>query len=262
MRPTLLWAAGLFDLGRDDPPGKGNTGCFNDFNHVDATTMSMDDADNENEGRVAGMHRTNALGEGMTPDGAVVDLGPAVPWCTCILGSNLEPPRDVAHVQFIEDRVEAGTWCRNGEGLQPVRFGGRRREEATGARQRVGRAEPRDELPNRRRWTARAADARVVTLSFCTRGAKSLRLQRRRPSSPLRPAPERPVDGGSRPSSTIRPTRRLGSTSSRARLERLASSSDALVGSALVHPTTGDSHELIERLGAGSSAWDVPRASR
>ncbi len=57
-----------------------------------------------------------------------------------------------------------------------------------------------------------------------------------------------------RPSSTIRPTRRLGSTSSRARLERLASSSDALVGSALVHPTTGDSYELIERLGAGSSA--------
>ena len=99
VRPTLLWAAGLLDL-RDVAPGKGNTGhCFNDFNHVDATTMSMDDADNENEGRVAGMHRTNALGEGIR---AASDptLGPGGSWCTCILGSNLEPPRDVAHVQF------------------------------------------------------------------------------------------------------------------------------------------------------------------
>jgi len=66
-----------------------------------------------------------------------------------------------------------------------------------------------------------------------------------------------------RPPSTSRPTRRLVPTTSRARLGRLASprassssssSSDALVGSTLVNPTTGDSYELIERLGAGSSA--------
>ena len=116
VRPRLLWAAGLLDL-RDVAPGKGNTGhCFNDFNHVDATTMSMDDADNENEGRVAGMHRTNALGEGIRV-ASDPTLGPGGSWCTCILGSNLEPPRDVAHVLSIEDRVEAGVGAGRGEGF-------------------------------------------------------------------------------------------------------------------------------------------------
>jgi hypothetical protein len=34
-------------------PGQGNTGhCFNDFNHVDATTMTLDMSDNENRGQV------------------------------------------------------------------------------------------------------------------------------------------------------------------------------------------------------------------
>merc|ERR1712216_418517 len=47
VRPKLLWAAGLRDL-TNVAPGKGNTGhCFNDFNHVDATTMLMQTADNE-----------------------------------------------------------------------------------------------------------------------------------------------------------------------------------------------------------------------
>lgn len=99
VRPKLLWAAGLRDM-RDVAPGKGNTGhCFNDFNHVDATTMSMDNADNENGGRVVGMHFNNPLGEGIR---AASDptLGPGGSWCTCILGSASEPPKDVAHVQF------------------------------------------------------------------------------------------------------------------------------------------------------------------
>ena len=58
MRPKLLWAAGLRDV-RD--VGKGYTGhCFNDFNHVDATTMLMHTADNEHDGSVRGMLYTRA----------------------------------------------------------------------------------------------------------------------------------------------------------------------------------------------------------
>ena len=65
VRPKLLWAAGLKDL-TNVPPGKGNTGhCFNDFNHVDATTMILEHADNKNQGRVAGMAYDNPLGEGI-----------------------------------------------------------------------------------------------------------------------------------------------------------------------------------------------------
>jgi hypothetical protein len=55
VRPKLLWAAGLRDL-TNVAPGKGNTGhCFNDFNHVDATTMLMQTADNEHDGSVRGI---------------------------------------------------------------------------------------------------------------------------------------------------------------------------------------------------------------
>ena len=56
VRPKLLWAAGLRDV-RNVAPGKGYTGhCFNDFNHVDATTMLMHTADNEHDGSVRGMY--------------------------------------------------------------------------------------------------------------------------------------------------------------------------------------------------------------
>ena len=99
VRPKLLWAAGLKDL-TNVPPGKGNTGhCFNDFNHVDATTMILEHADNKNQGRVAGMAYDNPLGEGIR---AARDdtMGEGGSWCTCILGSAQEPPADVAHVQF------------------------------------------------------------------------------------------------------------------------------------------------------------------
>ena len=60
VRPKLLWAAGLRDV-RNVAPGKGYTGhCFNDFNHVDATTMLMQTADNEHDGSVRGMLYTRA----------------------------------------------------------------------------------------------------------------------------------------------------------------------------------------------------------
>jgi len=99
VRGKLLWAAGLKDL-RDVPPGRGNTAhCFNDFNHVDATTMRMEDADNENGGRVAGMAYANPLGAGIRV-ARDESMGEGGSWCTCILGSNAEPPKDVAHVQF------------------------------------------------------------------------------------------------------------------------------------------------------------------
>jgi hypothetical protein len=99
VRPALLRAAGLVDLG-NVPPGQGNTQhCFNDFNHVDATTMVLAHADNSNRGRVAGMAYDNPLGDGIR---AARDetMGEGGSWCTCILGSAQEPPADVAHVQF------------------------------------------------------------------------------------------------------------------------------------------------------------------
>jgi len=99
VRPALLRAAGLVDLG-NVPPGQGNTQhCFNDFNHVDATTMTLEHSDNNNEGRVAGIAYNNPLGAGIR---AARDptMGEGGSWCTCILGSGQEPPRDVAHVQF------------------------------------------------------------------------------------------------------------------------------------------------------------------
>ena len=81
-------------------PGKGNTGhCFNDFNHVDATTMLMQTADNEHDGSVRGIAVGNQLGEGIRA-ASLPDAGPGGTWCTCSLGANQEPPHDVAHVQF------------------------------------------------------------------------------------------------------------------------------------------------------------------
>ena len=83
VRPALLWAAvslhpsapiswpclwvfqGLRDL-EHARPGHGYTGhCFNDFNHVDATTMEMANAHNENDGAVRGIAIGNQLGPGI-----------------------------------------------------------------------------------------------------------------------------------------------------------------------------------------------------
>ena len=77
VRPKLLWAAGLRDL-TNVAPGKGNTGhCFNDFNHVDATTMLMQTADTEHDGSVRGIAVGNQLGEGIRA-ASLPDAGPGV----------------------------------------------------------------------------------------------------------------------------------------------------------------------------------------
>ena len=99
VRSLLLWAAGLRDL-RDVAPGAGNTGhCFNDFNHVDATTMTLDVSDNENRGQVEGIAFGNRLGPGIRV-ASLPDAGPGGSWCTCAQGGAAEPPQDVAHLQF------------------------------------------------------------------------------------------------------------------------------------------------------------------
>ena len=99
VRGLLLWAAGLRDL-RDVAPGEGNTShCFNDFNHVDATTMTLDVSDNENRGKVQGIAFGNRLGPGIRV-ASDPELGPGGTWCTCCQGGAAEPPADVAHVQF------------------------------------------------------------------------------------------------------------------------------------------------------------------
>lgn len=99
VRKNLLWAGGLADL-PDAVPGEGYTGhSFNDFNHCDLTAMGGEEAHNENEGRVAGIHRQNKLGKGITI-ASLPELGPGGSWSTCMIGCNKEPPQDVAHVQF------------------------------------------------------------------------------------------------------------------------------------------------------------------
>lgn len=99
VRGLLLWAAGLRDI-RDAAPGEGYTGhCFNDFNHVDATTMTLDVSDNENRGAVQGIAFGNRLGPGIRV-ASDPDLGPGGTWCTCAQGGAAEPPADVAHLQF------------------------------------------------------------------------------------------------------------------------------------------------------------------
>lgn len=99
VRRHLLRCGGLRDL-PDARPGEGYTGhAFNDFNHCDLTTMRLDVADANNEGRVAGIAFNNPLGNGIRV-ASLPELGPGGSWSTCILGSNQVPPRDVAHVQF------------------------------------------------------------------------------------------------------------------------------------------------------------------
>jgi hypothetical protein len=53
VRRKILWAGGLRDL-PEAVPGKGYTGhSFNDYNHVDLTTMSDNTSDNLNDGEVS-----------------------------------------------------------------------------------------------------------------------------------------------------------------------------------------------------------------
>ncbi len=99
VRRKLLWAGGLRDL-PDAIPGQGYTGhSFNDFNHVDLTTMLDEQAYNENKGQVEGIHFSNQLGPGVKV-ASLPELGPGGSWSTCMMGCAQEPPQDVAHVQF------------------------------------------------------------------------------------------------------------------------------------------------------------------
>ena len=99
VRRSILWAGGLKDLPHA-VPGQGFTGhSFNDYNHCDLTAMRGEEASNENEGRVAGIHRSNRLGEGIRI-ASLEKLGPGGSWSTCMIGCASEPPQDVAHVQF------------------------------------------------------------------------------------------------------------------------------------------------------------------
>mmetsp|Transcript_25379 Transcript_25379/g.51215 ORF Transcript_25379/g.51215 Transcript_25379/m.51215 type:complete len:305 (-) Transcript_25379:25-939(-) len=99
VRRRILWAGGLRDL-PDAVPGQGYTGhSFNDFNHVDLTTMNDDSSDNLNDGSVKGIAIGNRLGPGIRI-ASLPELGPGGSWSTCALGCNSDPPQDVAHVQF------------------------------------------------------------------------------------------------------------------------------------------------------------------
>lgn len=99
VRRKILWAGGLKDL-PEAIPGQGYTGhSFNDYNHVDLTTMRDGASDNENDGAVKGIAIGNQLGNGIRV-ASLPELGAGGSWSTCAIGCNKDPPQDVAHVQF------------------------------------------------------------------------------------------------------------------------------------------------------------------
>jgi len=99
VRRNLLWAGGLRDL-ESAVPGQGYTGhSFNDWNHVDLTTMNDQVKENLNDGKVEGIAIGNRLGPGIRT-ASLSELGPGGSWSTCAMGCNTDPPQDVAHVQF------------------------------------------------------------------------------------------------------------------------------------------------------------------
>mmetsp|Transcript_24915 Transcript_24915/g.75032 ORF Transcript_24915/g.75032 Transcript_24915/m.75032 type:complete len:233 (-) Transcript_24915:116-814(-) len=112
VRRKLLWAAGLKDLPHARP-GMGYTGhAFNDSNHCDATCMLGDVSHNLNDGteRVAGIAVGNRLGPGIEI-ASLPELGEGGSWSTCTNGCHLDPPRDVAHVQFRSRIAWKLVWC-------------------------------------------------------------------------------------------------------------------------------------------------------
>jgi hypothetical protein len=99
VRRKILWAGGLRDM-PTAVPGQGYTGhSFNDFNHVDLTTMRDSTSDNENDGAVKGIAIGNQLGNGIRV-ASLPELGAGGSWSTCAIGCNKDPPQDVAHIQF------------------------------------------------------------------------------------------------------------------------------------------------------------------
>jgi len=113
VRQKLLWAAGLRDL-NNARPGAGYTGhAFNDSNHCDATTMLGDVSHNLNEAgdnRVKGIAIGNRLGPGIEV-ASLPELGEGGTWSTCTNGCHLDPPQDVAHVQFRSRIAFKLVWC-------------------------------------------------------------------------------------------------------------------------------------------------------
>lgn len=113
-RRRILWAGGLRDLPTAQP-GQGYTGhSFNDWNHVDLTTMNDDSSDNLNNGSVKGIAVGNILGPGVRI-ASLPELGPGGSWSTCAMGCNVEPPNDVAHVQFRSRIAFKLVWVPNAE---------------------------------------------------------------------------------------------------------------------------------------------------
>mmetsp|Transcript_20398 Transcript_20398/g.37120 ORF Transcript_20398/g.37120 Transcript_20398/m.37120 type:complete len:301 (+) Transcript_20398:53-955(+) len=110
VRRKLLWAGGLRDL-EDAIPGQGYTGhAFNDDNHCDLTAMLGDVAHNQHGGGIEGIALGNLLGPGIEK-ASLPELGPGGSWSTCTNGCNMEPPRDVAHVQFRARVAFKLVWC-------------------------------------------------------------------------------------------------------------------------------------------------------
>ena len=106
----LLWAAGMKDL-PFAVPGKGYTGhAFNDAIHVDATAMLGEVADNENDGRVAGIAVGNRLGAGIQIASEPA-LGVGGSWSTCQLDARRGSVDDVAHGQFRSRIAFKLVWC-------------------------------------------------------------------------------------------------------------------------------------------------------
>lgn len=110
VRRNLLRAGGLRDL-PDSRPGQGYTGhSFNDDNHCDLTTMLGDVAHNLHGGEIRGIARGNRLGPGIEI-ASLPELGPGGSWSTCTNGCHLNPPQDVAHVQFRSRIAFKLVWC-------------------------------------------------------------------------------------------------------------------------------------------------------
>mmetsp|Transcript_5406 Transcript_5406/g.13091 ORF Transcript_5406/g.13091 Transcript_5406/m.13091 type:complete len:286 (+) Transcript_5406:93-950(+) len=110
VRRKLLWAGGLRDL-EDAVPGQGYTGhAFNDDNHCDLTAMLGDVSHNQHTGDLDGIALGNLLGPGIEK-ASLPELGPGGSWSTCTNGCNMEPPRDVAHVQFRARIAYKLVWC-------------------------------------------------------------------------------------------------------------------------------------------------------
>jgi len=95
VRRHLLWAGGMVD-------NQWHTGhSFNDFNHVDLTTMRMVETSHTNaDGKVDGISRNNNLAH-VIEQYSIKEVGPGGSWSTCQIGAGRKGgPQDVAHVQF------------------------------------------------------------------------------------------------------------------------------------------------------------------